>query len=148
MAKWSTHWTLSRDWGFKSCCSPLAAHCFTNTEEITSTAPVYLTEPRKFYKPTHQLRSSCDTSILCFTSVCMCLLGQKSFSYAALYVWNSLRFKIRLSNTLTSFKSSLKSELFSLLLTVRRCISLISLCFGSLLCNGLCAPISDLIFFP
>ena len=62
-------------------------------------ASVCLTELLTVYKPTHQLRSSSDTSILCLTSVCTHSLGQRSFSYAASYVWNSLPFQIRSSNT-------------------------------------------------
>ena len=56
---------------------------------------------------TCQLHSSSDTSVLCLPSVCMHSLGQISFSYAALSVWNSLPCKVRSSDTLTSFKSRL-----------------------------------------
>ena len=72
------------------------------------TVPGYLTE-LNVYQPTRQLRSSSDTSILCFPSVRTHSLGQRSCSYAALSVLNSLPCKIRSSNTLISFKSSLKS---------------------------------------
>ena len=74
---------------------------------------VYLKNLMKVYRLTHQLRLSSDTSILRFPSVCMHLLSQKSSSYAVLSVWNSLPFKVRSSNTLTSFEP-LKSHLFKL----------------------------------
>ena len=41
------------------------------------------------YKPTRQLLSSSDTSILCIPTVCTHLLGQRSLSYAAPVVWNT-----------------------------------------------------------
>ena len=58
---------------------------------------------------------------------------QRSFSYAAQSVWNSLPCQIRSSNTLTSFKSSLKSHLFKLL-TMCVCV-LAKVCFD---CFVLC----------
>ena len=61
---------------------------------------VYLTELLKVYKPTNHKRSSSDNSFLCLPSVCIQLLGQRSFSYAAPSVWNSLPCKVKSSNTL------------------------------------------------
>ena len=88
----------------------LACRCYNSlvcaTTPPCSTVPVYLTE-LKAYKPTRQLRSSTDTSILCFPSVRTRSLGQRSFSHAAPSIWNSLLCKVRPSNTLTSFKSDL-----------------------------------------
>ena len=49
---------------------------------LSSTAPGYLAELLKVYKPTPQLRSS-DTSILCLPSVSTHKLGQRAFSYVA-----------------------------------------------------------------
>ena len=79
---------------------------------LNSTAPDYLTELLRIHKPTRQLRSSSDTSILCVPTVRTHSLGQRSFSYAAPTVWNTLPYKIRSSNTISSFKSSLKTDLF------------------------------------
>ena len=83
---------------------------------LNSTAPDYLTELLRIYKPTRQLRSSSDTSILCIPTVRTQSLGQRSFSYAAPAVWNTLPYKIRSSNTISSFKSSLKTDHFSAVL--------------------------------
>ena len=44
----------------------LSSHCYNC---LNSTAPDYLTEPLRIYKPTRQLCSSSDTSILCLPSV-------------------------------------------------------------------------------
>ena len=88
--------------------------CFRRMQNhSTFVAPVryfdYLTELLRIYKPTRQLRSSSDTSILCIPTVRTHSLGQRSFSYAAPAVWNTLPYEIRSSNTTSSFKSSLKT---------------------------------------
>ena len=57
---------------------------------LNSTAPDYFTELLRIYKPTCQLCSSSDTSILCIPTVRTHSLGQRSFSYAAPTVWNTL----------------------------------------------------------
>ena len=48
-------------------------------------------------------RSSSDTSIFHIPALCTHLLGQRSFSYAAPAVWNTLPYKTRSSNTISSF---------------------------------------------
>ena len=50
--------------------------------------------------------------MLCIPTVSTHSLGQRSFSYAAPAVWNILPYEIRSSNTISSFKRSLKSYLF------------------------------------
>ena len=59
------------------------------------------------YIPTRQQSSSSDTSIFPLCRIKKKSqrhsLGCRSFSYAALSVWNSLPCKVRLSNTVTSF---------------------------------------------
>ena len=61
----------------------LASVCYNC---LSSAAPVYLTELLTVHKPTRQLHSSSDTSILYLPSVLMHSLGQRSFSYAASYI--------------------------------------------------------------
>ena len=87
----------------------LTSHCYNC---LSSAAPNYLTELLRIYKPTCLLRSSSDTSILCIPTVRTHSLGQRSFSYAAPTVWNTLPYEIRSSNTISSFRSSLKTYLF------------------------------------
>ena len=74
---------------------------------LNSTAPYHLTELLRIYKPTRQLRSSSGTSILCIPTIRIHSLGQRSFSYAAPAVWNTLPYEIRSSNTISSFKSQI-----------------------------------------
>ena len=64
------------------------------------------------YHLIRQLRSSSDTSILCIPTIRTHSLGQRSFSFAAPAVWNTLPYKIRSSNTISSFRSSLIAYLF------------------------------------
>ena len=66
-----------------------------------ATALGYLTELLKVYKPTQQLGSSSDTSILYLFSVHMHSLGQRSFSAPS--VCDGLSCKVRSTSTLTSF---------------------------------------------
>ena len=102
----SLHW-LPIDSRIQYKLSSLCYYC------LNSTAPDYLTELLRINKPTHQLRSSSDTSILCIPTVRTHSLGQRSFSYASPTVWNTLPYEIRSSNTISSFKS-LKTYLFQL----------------------------------
>ena len=52
----------------------LSSHCY---DCLNLTAPDYLTEHLRIYKPTHQLQSSCETSIPCLPPVCTHSLGHK-----------------------------------------------------------------------
>ena len=79
----SPHW-LPVDSGIQYKLSSLCYNC------LNSTAPDYLTELLRIYKPISQLGSSSDTAILCLPSVRTLSLGQRYFSYAAPSVWNTL----------------------------------------------------------
>ena len=78
---------------------------------LNLTTPDYLTELPRIYKPTCQLSSSSDTSILCLRSVHTHSLGQRYFPCATPSVWNTL---LRESGhpTPSSFISSIKNYLF------------------------------------
>ena len=80
---------------------------------LNSTAPDYLTELLRIYKPTRQLRSSSDTSILCIPTVRTHSLGKRSFSYAAPTVWNTLSYEIRSSTPSHPSNHHLKLIFFS-----------------------------------
>ena len=75
--------------------------------------PSYLCELLTVYRPTRTLRSS-DQSLLVeppFRTICY---GQKAFVNAAPRIWNSLPVHIRECTTKDTFKSNLKTYLFSL----------------------------------
>ncbi len=77
---------------------------------ITSTGPVYLSDLLKIYTPSRQLRSSADIRILCIPSVNTKSYGERSFSYTAPTLWNTLPKDIRFS--VSSFGSAFKTHLF------------------------------------
>ena len=54
----------------------LSSLCY---HRLNSTAPDYLTELLRIYKPTRQLRKSSDTSILCIPTVCRHYLVKDHF---------------------------------------------------------------------
>ena len=79
-------------------------------------APSYISELllNKVHKHTHNLRSSHDTLLLqiptCKTKI---TLGDRAFVCAAPKLWNNLPFEIRTSSSVETFKSRLKTYLFS-----------------------------------
>ena len=80
---------------------------------ITGSAPSYLSELLHLYSPSRSLRSSSDTRMLkiqCFYSKTH---GFRTFSHFGPHIWNNLPQDIRHSATLSSFKSQLKTFLFS-----------------------------------
>ena len=101
----SLHW-LPIDSRIQYRLSTLCYNC------LNSTAPDYFTELLRIYKPASQHRSSSDTSIFCIPTARTLSLGQRSFSYAAPAVWNTLPYDVRSSNTMSSFKSLFKTYLF------------------------------------
>ena len=101
----SLHW-LPIDSRIQYRLSSLCYNC------LNSTAPDYFTELLRIYKPASQHRSSSDTSVFCIPTVRTHSFCERSFSYAAPAVWNTLPYDIRSSNTMSSFKSLLKTYLF------------------------------------
>ena len=88
----------------------IALTCF---HIISSTAPPYLSELLHLYSPSRSLRSDSDTRILRVPRVCRRTLGEKYFQYIGPVIWNSLPFSVRHAKRLSSFKSKLKTHLFS-----------------------------------
>jgi hypothetical protein len=78
------------------------------------TAPDYLVDLINPYKPPESLRSAGDTFTLQDTRHRKNLKsgGDRAFSHAAPMLWNKLPFYIRSSETLSVFKSRLKTYLF------------------------------------
>lgn len=84
---------------------------------FTHTGPAYLTDMIQTYTPSRTLRSATDTSILSTPRVSTKSFGERSFSVAAPLVWNSLPASLRHSPSLDSFRTGLKTHLFSLAYT-------------------------------
>ena len=76
--------------------------------------PLYLAEILNVYAPSRHLRSSNDSRLLKSPDITKTSLGNRSFSVSAPCIWNSLPREIRHSDSLSKFKSSLKTFLFRL----------------------------------
>jgi hypothetical protein len=81
---------------------------------FTHTGPAYMTDLIQTYTPTRSLRSSADTSTLLPPRVSTKSFGERSFSYSAPLIWNSLPVTLRHSSSPVSFRSALKTHLFPL----------------------------------
>ena len=68
---------------------------------ITSTGPVYLSNLLKIYTPSRQLQSPVNKHILCIPSVNTKSYGERSFSYTAPTLWNTLPKDIWFSQSLS-----------------------------------------------
>ena len=80
---------------------------------ITGSAPSYLFELVHLYSPSRSLRSSSDTRMLKIQRFNRKTHGFCTFSHFGPHIWNNLSQDIRHSATLSSFKSQLKTFLFS-----------------------------------
>ena len=88
----------------------LTSLCF---KSLNGSAPTYLSDLLHLYTPSRQLRSSADTRVFRVPSFRTKSRGQCSFSYQAPTTWNQLPASIRHASSVSSFKSSLKTLLFS-----------------------------------
>ena len=79
---------------------------------FSHTAPVYVSDLLRVYSPSRQLRSSSDSRTLRISHIKTKTFGQRSFSHAAPSVWNSLPHDIRHIQSVTAFKTALKTHLF------------------------------------
>ena len=75
-------------------------------------APAYLIELLNRYTPTRNLRSS-GGNLLVIPKSCMKGYGDRAFSVAAPKLWNALPDSIRCINSLSVFKSAIKTHLFN-----------------------------------
>ena len=102
------HWLpVKQRINYKICCL-----CY---QVVSKTAPSYLSDLLPIYVPARPLRSSDDDRTFirpeCFNRK---KHGGRCFSYFARNIWNSLPFSVRHSQTITSFKTNLKTYLFKL----------------------------------
>ena len=89
---------------FKCCCL-----CF---KILTGSAPSYLSDLVHIYVPSRTLRSSADTRIFRLPTYNRKQHGQRAFSYSAVKTFNALPYSVRHCQTLTTFKTNLKTHLF------------------------------------
>ncbi len=79
---------------------------------LNDLAPAYLTNLLSRYNPTRSLRSQ-NSGLLVVPRIAKSTKGGRTFSYLAPKLWNSLPENVRGSDTLSLFKSRLKTHLFS-----------------------------------
>ncbi|KAI5614735.1 hypothetical protein C0J50_3444, partial [Silurus asotus] len=79
---------------------------------LNSLAPQYLSELLYQYDPPHLLRSK-GAGYLLVPQIMKTTAGGRSFSYKVPQLWNSLPISVRDSDTVSVFKSRLKTYLFS-----------------------------------
>ena len=79
---------------------------------ITGSAPEYLSELLYLYTPSRALRSAADSRLFRLSTANTKTNGERSFSYQAPVMWNKLPLPLRHSDSLTTFKSNLKTHLF------------------------------------
>ncbi len=79
---------------------------------LNDLAPAYLTNLLSRYNPTRSLRSQ-NSGLLVVPRIAKSTKGGRTFSYMAPKLWNSLPENVRGSDTLSLFKSRLKTHLFS-----------------------------------
>ena len=77
-------------------------------------APHYLQTLLKIYTPRRTLRSSEENTILELPKMHYKTYGERSFYFAAPFIWNSLPKHVRHSSSIELFKKNLKTHLFTL----------------------------------
>lgn len=81
---------------------------------VTGTAPVYLSELLSIYVPSRSLRSKADGRKFCMPAPpSRQRQGGRAFTHFAVETWNSLPHSVRHSPSFTSFKTNLKTYLFT-----------------------------------
>ena len=88
----------------------LSCMCYNS---VTASTPQYLADLLQIYTPSRTLRSTADTRKVKIALIKKKYSGQRSFSYQGPVTWNNLPFSIRHTQTYSSFKSQLKTHLFS-----------------------------------
>ena len=105
----------------------LASLCF---KSLNGSAPTYLSDLH-LYTPSRQIRSTTDTQVFRIPSFHTKSSGSHSL-YQAPTTWNQLPVSIRHASSDSSFKSSLKTFLFS------QTLSLVPLPWDACVCQGVC----------
>ena len=81
---------------------------------ISGSEPPYLADLFQPYTPSQSLRSSADLRIFRIPIRRNKFQGQRAFSFTDPVIWNSFPFSVRHAQTLSSFKSQLKTHLVSI----------------------------------
>ena len=88
----------------------LSCMCYNS---VTASTPQYLADLLQIYTPSRTLRSTADTRKPKIPPFKKKYSSQRYFSHQGPVAWNNLPFSIRHTQTYSSFKSQLKTHLFS-----------------------------------
>lgn len=80
---------------------------------LNKAAPDYLTSLLNIYTPSRTLRSASDPLILRTPRTKLSTFGPRAFSVSGPHSWNKLPLSVRQQPTFSTFKTSLKTHLFS-----------------------------------
>ena len=75
--------------------------------------PSYLSDALTIYKPSRSLRSACEKLLVVTPPFNLKTVGERSFSYLAPILWNSLPVSLRQAEDLGSFERGLKTHFFA-----------------------------------
>ena len=85
--------------------------CLTTFKALNGMAPEYISNLLQQHKPVRSLRSA-SQNLLSYPVPKSVTYGDRAFSVCAPKLWNSLPYHLRNSNSISSFKSNLKTFLF------------------------------------
>ncbi|KAF7646390.1 hypothetical protein LDENG_00188450, partial [Lucifuga dentata] len=94
-----------------------AARIITHTKALHNLTPPYLSELLHPYTPSRSLRSS-SAVLLSVPPFRLSTMGARAFSCSAPRLWNSLPLHIHQLDSITQFKSQIKTHLFKLAYTL------------------------------
>ena len=86
--------------------------CALCPTSLSGSGPQYLFDPTHIYTPAWSLRSFSDTRSLSTPNVKLKSYGQRFFAYHDPTTWNDLPFDLRHKDSLSIFKSAVKTHLF------------------------------------
>ena len=93
-------------------------------------APAYISDLINVRKHTHySLRSNSGTILLYPAGQMKKSYGERSFSVAAPTLWNTLPVSLRNTDSILTFKSSLKTYLFKLAFSFKRLLCYCCFCY-------------------
>ncbi len=93
-------------------CEGCTHFCEILYKALNGLSPEYLTNLLSRYNPTRSLRSQ-NSGLVVVARIAKSNKGGRTFSYLAPKLWNSLPDNVRGSDTLSLFKSRLKTHIFS-----------------------------------
>ena len=88
--------------------------CYNFLQHNHWTALPYLSNLLELNNPSHTLCTSADTRIFRIPNRRKRFQGQCTFSFIGPSIWNNLPFSVRHAQTLSAFKSQLKTHIFSI----------------------------------